>query len=662
MDCRAAQLGARPHADARTYNPAYNAQRQLPRECAAVRYGTSRLDVLSLQWPASYRASAAPVLARTSALRERYAWQGADVNGPLFSGRRTAYVDGEVDARRTLFRRVARQVAARSFNGKELILACTDRAGMHIAVNLAANLASVHLHHLLLLGADQDTCPALRRSDPPFCVWSSLLRRHWMRLKQYGVTKIRLLWLQRYYYVAALISLGINVLLLDTDVVLFSDPYRHFKGVFANVSLLALNDKSAQPPTAVNGGTLYIQNAAANGPVARIFQEFVRRTLPLLNNSRVPLYRYNEKRCPPPAFFGEVADRLLFDQYVINNAMLTVRVGAQVTMESCAGLDSPRRLWAARSHAELRVGGPLWEWAPSALRVPREVPTAPPAYPSRFWLRQRVLTADGLNETIAKAPSWLFASESDDASALHWGAHPSPAVLVHFVCSAWPGSGGRLTAMALWGKWFAADVARHCMHAPKPPSSESLRARAAQRNWSRALTTAFLPALVAFRHVLHVSSRQEYQLWVTLLHGVALLTGRRPVLPLAACARHGEWAEASRCVWVMHATVPQRTRLCVMRPPSNCWQRIALPSDLARVRAADVAVARLPWLGLRDDGDVDVAGMERALGSDDARRARLLLLDLDDLASAEQLSNLLIGPRGSLCELDQRGCQSTCGR
>lgn len=75
------------------------------------------------------------------------------------------------------------------------------------------------------------------------------------------------------------------------------------------------------------------------------------------------------------------------------------------------------------------------------------------------------------------APPWLFSAESDAkvppspgetgktpvgggrVSASHWGAYPPPAVLVHFVCAAWPGSGGRMAAMELWGKWYASDMA-----------------------------------------------------------------------------------------------------------------------------------------------------------------------------------------------------------
>ena len=44
-------------------------------------------------------------------------------------------------------------------------------------------------------------------------------------------------------------------------------------------------------------------------------------------------------------------------------------------------------------------------------------------------------------------------------------------------------------------------------------------------------------ALVAFRRPLVVADRREYQLYVHVLHSVAMLSGRRPVLPLAHCNR-----------------------------------------------------------------------------------------------------------------------------
>ena len=53
-----------------------------------------------------------------------------------------------------MLRNSARDVARRSFNGKEVVLVCTNDKALPIAINLAANLARLDLHHALLLGAD----------------------------------------------------------------------------------------------------------------------------------------------------------------------------------------------------------------------------------------------------------------------------------------------------------------------------------------------------------------------------------------------------------------------------------------------------------------------------------------------------------------------------
>ncbi|KOO25114.1 hypothetical protein Ctob_002832 [Chrysochromulina tobinii] len=73
-----------------------------------------------------------------------------------------------------------------------------------------------------------------------------------------------------------LVLSGYNTLLLDTDVILFHDPYPFFKGLLANYSAFVLGDSSAGF-AAVNGGIYYLQNAHVNGPVVHIFSEFERR-------------------------------------------------------------------------------------------------------------------------------------------------------------------------------------------------------------------------------------------------------------------------------------------------------------------------------------------------------------------------------------------------
>ena len=121
-----------------------------------------------------------------------------------------------------------------------------------------------------------------------------------------------LLWLQRWYYLHALLRLDLNALMLDADVVLFRDPYGtrlgrgtshtrtapqltrscryrypYLKGAFANVTMIANFDRSTPAPGKVNGGVWYFQRAAADGPVVALLADFVGRTLALVAHGRV---------------------------------------------------------------------------------------------------------------------------------------------------------------------------------------------------------------------------------------------------------------------------------------------------------------------------------------------------------------------------------------
>ena len=165
-------------------------------------------------------------------------------------------------------------------------------------------------------------------------------------------------------------------------------------------------------------------------------------------------------------------------------------------------------------------------------------------------------------------------------------------------------------------------------------------------------------ALVAFRRPLVVADRREYQLYVHLLHSVAMLSGRRPVLPLAHCNLAGEWGEFARCSFVMRAAGTNEP-YCVMRPPSPCIDRVALPSALPEVPPGQRVVARLPQLPLRD-GKVDGAAFARALADAGGTEKQLMLLDIEALTSADDVTSLLLSPKGWLCTAEHKSCQFTC--
>jgi hypothetical protein len=171
--------------------------------------------------------------------------------------------------------------------------------------------------------------------------------------------------------------------------------------------------------------------------------------------------------------------------------------------------------------------------------------------------------------------------------------------------------------------------------------------------------TTHARGLVAFKFPLVAADRREYQLYVHVLMSAAMLTERVPVLPLARCMQTGEWGERSRCVYVLHAADGQTW--CVMRPPSPCHGKVELPNALEGVGDDDVATATLPRLPLIN-GSVDVRGFGAALGrgGEQARSRRVLLLDLSDLRSPDDVGNLLYTPKGWLCTLEHKSCQNAC--
>ena len=189
-------------------------------------------------------------------------------------------------------------------------------------------------------------------------------------------------------------------------------------------------------------------------------------------------------------------------------------------------------------------------------------------------------------------------------------------------------------------------VARHVR---LPPALETATASAA---------TSHPRGLIAFATPIAAADRREYQLYVHVLMSAAMLTQRKPVLPLALCGQTGEWSARSRCIYVMHAAQPNGAQYCVMRPPSPCHGKVALPNELEGVDADHLATVPLPRLSLLN-GTVDVVALGRALGAQ-GRDRRILLIHPGNLASADDLSSLLATPKGWLCTLEHKSCQSAC--
>ena len=488
-----------------------------------------------------------------------------------------------------LFERVATARAARN----ELVLLTSDLKQLAMTLNLVAQLNELGIGHHLLLGRDEATCDALHRRGRVACVWSSYLMHNQTRSREgvepslpyprKYVKPVELMWLQRHHYLGRAIAAGLNVLLLDSDVLLARDPYQYLKSPpFSGFQAIALSDSTGSAkPLHLNGGVWYIQNASADGPLRALFSRFDEHVRRLLN-------------------FGGSGST--FDQQIINEQL--------VGLLPHGPLAALLRRQGPHDGAETLIDvtpGLIWRWS-CCHATPAEIPRPGGSYGATFgvrWLELPPLGHTGAPTTqrpaerIAKAPPWLFSAESDLApppwwlltrgvrvDSRGWGAMPPPWVVAHFVCTAWPGSDGREQAMRVWGHWRAKAIGRDL-----PEEYHAWReARVRMVGLAR-------PVSQQSEH-----SLDEAAAWVRLVVALALATGRTPVLPAMHCA---EKQLLNRCVWQVagsnfvdgrlasrqaHVGAPHGPT-CVLRWPSECSKAMVLPGEAHE--AADGSVRRL---------------------------------------------------------------------
>ena len=81
--------------------------------------------------------------------------------------------------------------------------------------------------------------------------------------------------------------------MMDSDVVVMDDPYKYFKHpLFKDITVL----NQAESPENPNGGLLYVQNAAPDGPAAFMFAGIITALLSL-----PPCVNFRAfKNAPPP--------------------------------------------------------------------------------------------------------------------------------------------------------------------------------------------------------------------------------------------------------------------------------------------------------------------------------------------------------------------------
>eukprot|EP00197_Chlamydomonas_leiostraca_P006890 CAMPEP_0202886206 /NCGR_PEP_ID=MMETSP1391-20130828/42057_1 /ASSEMBLY_ACC=CAM_ASM_000867 /TAXON_ID=1034604 /ORGANISM="Chlamydomonas leiostraca, Strain SAG 11-49" /LENGTH=393 /DNA_ID=CAMNT_0049569475 /DNA_START=19 /DNA_END=1197 /DNA_ORIENTATION=- len=175
-------------------------------------------------------------------------------------------------------------VAARSYK-HELIVIVATAERLLAAMQLVENLDRLGMEHVMLVGDSQAGCAALFLHAPHIgCVWDSF------RLPLKGqdaaaVWDVAVLWHTRYRITARALRLRVNVMCIDSDNVIFDDPYRYFKAPpFRDFTILnqpeVLYDQGAYAQNVKpNGGVIYVQNADPAGPAAWLTAETVDRPL-----------------------------------------------------------------------------------------------------------------------------------------------------------------------------------------------------------------------------------------------------------------------------------------------------------------------------------------------------------------------------------------------
>ena len=129
---------------------------------------------------------------------------------------------------------------------KELVLICVNKLGVPSAKIVRDALVGYGGPVALILAPDEATC---REEGAAPCVWSNVFSWDPNSLKQGGLAQLRT------HYLAVFFSHGLNVLQLDSDLVVLGNPFPHIRHRYKRVGLLAQRDAPI-----INTGILFAQH------------------------------------------------------------------------------------------------------------------------------------------------------------------------------------------------------------------------------------------------------------------------------------------------------------------------------------------------------------------------------------------------------------------
>ena len=252
--------------------------------------------------------------------------------------------------------------------GRQLVLLTSNWGQYDLAVNLIASLAAVGLHNYWLLADNAALAVHARRRRAIAASWSSLLDRFAVSPNAsqvpecacfglgnfrestppniglpgpcmprppanaarrgclpsaaafYRADTVRRLWLLRFHYTGRLVALGYSVLILDSDSLVFADPFPLIRAHLGSLNAIGLEDVSAWPQLGLNGGTWYFR-AKRQGPLHSALRCVGKKARRVLESYPERLH-YDLAPRLAARNLTKPADFLLFDQTLINLCLL----------------------------------------------------------------------------------------------------------------------------------------------------------------------------------------------------------------------------------------------------------------------------------------------------------------------------------------------------
>ena len=408
---------------------------------------------------------------------------------------------------------------------RNVILMVTDFEHQHWAHNLLLNLHSLELHHSLVIASAPRVCSSLHTRLVAtgvrvggHCAHSSYLRGESNESIAVGLHRWQIdkghvfhLWWQRWRYVALAISMRYNVLSLDTDISLRSDPYPLLWRAYQHRQLV-VGIESEKPARknhyifpAANLGFVYCR-ARPGGTVQRLFAEVTRRVEDLLLAPSPTLNQENH-----------TAANMLWDQDIFRDVVETLAFALRPP--------SFRHVLyhAGTSPADLNAQSRAFDWLHEDTSF---FPAAAPIRTVWFQLHDPITSAP--DETMAGLPMWFFAPYTVNPYGNLWDGgwlrSPSPMVIAHLVFVS-----NKAFAMRALGLWhYAASLYQ---------GTDTLSSATGVRVFPKEVRALTMRNSGMQLHQGNVVARWAELLRFTLL---ALSLQRRAVLPFFPCANaHG---------------------------------------------------------------------------------------------------------------------------